>query len=235
MTSIEEQGTYMYNRWKCLCERVQITDEQAIESLWKDLKDHYDEPQRAYHTLTHIYDLLTKRDELERKINDIVSVDLAIFYHDIIYDPKSATNEEDSAVHFERVMTPYLPKFMINKVNEYIMATKAHSVLESDDFDLQVFIDMDMSILGHAWSDYYAYAAKVRTEYQHVPIEAYCRQRAAFLRHFIETVPYIYASREYRSMYEDSARDNISRECEILDHGLVPNKDETNFGGLLSR
>ncbi|KAL7524850.1 hypothetical protein ACHAXR_000745 [Thalassiosira sp. AJA248-18] len=90
----------------------------------------YDEPHRAYHNMNHIEDVLLSVDfllgtgtpnnlpssslpeeeEEEECTSDdshvvVVAVDMAIttlaaFFHDVIYNPKSSTNEKDSAVLF---------------------------------------------------------------------------------------------------------------------------------------
>ena len=68
-------------------------DEGALARL----KARYGEPHRAYHTWTHIEALLAGLAAHSSLVSDATSVGLAILYHDAVYDPLSATNEEDSA------------------------------------------------------------------------------------------------------------------------------------------
>jgi len=75
----------------------------------------YDEPHRAYHNLSHVEDVISSLDVLmersssgggtqptpplhtEPSEDDVAVATLAAFFHDVIYDPKSSTNERDSA------------------------------------------------------------------------------------------------------------------------------------------
>jgi len=56
-----------------------------------DLRNRYAEPQRRYHTWAHIEALLgwfaLRRDHL----HDPVAVELAILFHDAVYDPRDPT------------------------------------------------------------------------------------------------------------------------------------------------
>ena len=64
------------------------------------------EAQRYYHTLVHIYEVIKCLDldssSLEQKSNifDKAVLFFSAIFHDAIYDPKSSTNESDSAALF---------------------------------------------------------------------------------------------------------------------------------------
>jgi pantetheine-phosphate adenylyltransferase len=80
---------------------MKITDKTArLVALGLDaaILDHYREPHRFYHTLHHLDDLTQQLEAKGFGDNDILF--LATIFHDIIYDPRSATNEEDSAAVF---------------------------------------------------------------------------------------------------------------------------------------
>ena len=75
-----------------------ITDKTArLEALGIDANvlDNYLQPHRFYHTIAHLDDIFSQLDAQGHSGNDALI--LATVFHDIIYDPKSATNEEDSA------------------------------------------------------------------------------------------------------------------------------------------
>lgn len=55
-----------------------------------DVFGRYNELHRYYHTLTHIEDIY--RQLTERQQADNQALLLATIYHDVIYDPQSATN-----------------------------------------------------------------------------------------------------------------------------------------------
>ena len=87
--------------WEKLATDLRLPSEVKDDAL-KLLNLRYGEPARFYHTLDHIDELMRFYDEYRGKIVDNLAVRLAIMYHDIIYDPKSGTNEEDSAAIFEQ-------------------------------------------------------------------------------------------------------------------------------------
>ena len=81
-------------RWFTLCEKTGL-DGQAV---WTVLADAYGESSRAYHNMHHIGDCLLRFDEHAHLADDRVAVELAIWFHDMVYDTRAADNEERSAV-----------------------------------------------------------------------------------------------------------------------------------------
>src|SRR5438128_12245744 len=73
------------------------------EPVWADLSKRYTERHRAYHTLRHIEQCLVEFDEVRREAVDPIAVELALWYHDAVYDPHARDNEERSAVLAESV------------------------------------------------------------------------------------------------------------------------------------
>eukprot|EP01032_Pedospumella_encystans_P019931 gene19931-22656_t len=229
-------------RCKELCNKLNFSDSVA-QNVWQVLETRYGEGQRHYHNMHHIRALLRHSATYADLIADKEAVDLAIYFHDVVYDPKSKTNEEDSADLFVHLCSPYINSTLCEKVRQYIIETKKHDVSLSDDNDLKLFIDMDMSILGVHPAQYAIYAQQIRQEYEFVPEADYCRGRAAVLESFLQpsTVEdaqpqttntteslsargnkkYIYATELCRSMWEDQARSNLAWESEILKSGRL--------------
>ncbi|MBL7570773.1 hypothetical protein, partial [Escherichia coli] len=61
------------------------------------LRRRYAEPHRAYHGQAHIDALLRGLVNEARHVGNGAAVELAIWYHDAIYDPAAADNEARSA------------------------------------------------------------------------------------------------------------------------------------------
>ena len=104
---------------------------------------------------------------------------MATFFHDAVYDPRSSTNEADSAVLFEsfvKTLNPP-PTSALSLVSSYIIATAAHNVSSSPDPQLRLFIDADMAVLGKSVAAYDNYAGLIRLEYKHYERDAYCEGR----------------------------------------------------------
>ena len=228
--------------WKELCNKLHFSASVA-ENVWQVLETRYGEVQRHYHNMHHIRALLRHSATYADLIADKEAVDLAVYFHDVVYDPKSKTNEEDSADLFVNLCSPHISSTLCEKVRQYIIETKKHDVLLSDDNDLKLFIDMDMSILGVHPTQYAKYAQQIRQEYEFVPEADYCRGRAAVLESFLQpssveepqpqTISsteslsaqvdkkYIFATELCRSLWEDQARRNLAWECEILKSGRL--------------
>lgn len=213
--------------WRELSRHYDIP-EDVSKDVWSIIKTHYEEPQRYYHTLKHIACLLQLSQHYSSCIQNKFVVDMAIIFHDLIYDPMKFDNEEQSAKKFTALLGGHLPHTDANKVYNYIIITKSHTMEElgPNDSDLQYFIDFDMSILGSDSLDtYLEYAHNVRQEYIHMSANDYCTGRSRFLAKLVadsETGKFVYSTEIFRSMLEENMRRNISAECALLEMGIFP-------------
>ncbi|XP_019851634.1 PREDICTED: uncharacterized protein LOC105312645 isoform X2 [Amphimedon queenslandica] len=200
-------------KWLELCTRLGLGDGPALK-WWEWLYSRYGEPQRHYHTMEHIESMLELQDKhCEGKIQNNAEFQLAIFFHDVIYDPKAKDNEKQSAdwaVKFINETTESLESsssLTINPNNVYdmILLTETHKTpahTEGHNFgtnDEHFLLDLDMSILGQTWSVYARYAGNIRREYCHIPHSDYCQKRAEVLKSFLK-VHRIYCTSEFHIM-----------------------------------
>ena len=210
-------------RFKSVCIDLFVSP-KTINRSWEVIATRYNEPHRAYHTLDHINTMLAMAYKHRNELIDPNAVDLAIIYHDIVYDSGSKTNEEDSATLFLSTMSTELDKKLCDKICSYIIETKKHEVTTTQDTDLQMFIDFDMAILGTERHLYEEYARQIRQEYEFVPEKEYCKARANFLTTYLEQNQHgewkaIYATKLFKEALEKTARGNIAWECEQLMQG----------------
>lgn len=181
------EKSFVRSRLEELCQRAGINGDGLV-NIWSSIEDHYGVETRHYHTLKHIHDLLQLSARHRFKLKDSEAVDWSIIYHDIIYNPQSSRNEEDSAQLFKEHMTSdHAPNSMnsaiIEKVQKYIVATKDHKVDAYDhDSDLRHFLDWNMSIFAAHREEYRAYCVAVRAEYSHLSDEVWRQRRLAFLK-----------------------------------------------------
>ncbi|MCB1179664.1 MAG: hypothetical protein KDK36_18950, partial [Leptospiraceae bacterium] len=70
---------------------------ENIRDLFEKIRSHYSQPFRFYHTIDHIKEMLSGLQKIKDKINDFNLIYLAIWFHDVHYDPKASNNEEESA------------------------------------------------------------------------------------------------------------------------------------------
>src|ERR1051325_7755552 len=61
-----------------------------------ELAARYNEPHRAYHTLAHIADCLDQFEAAKHLAEEPLAVELAIWFHDAVYDSRASANEERS-------------------------------------------------------------------------------------------------------------------------------------------
>lgn len=133
------------------------------EDLLFELTRRYCEPHRDYHDLRHIADMLVRGRELAL---DAVQV-AAVWFHDAIYDPRSATNEADSAALAERSLAAigWQPD-AIASAAAIVRDTKGH--VPSSPAAAPV-LDLDLASLAAPWAEFTANTARIRFEYAHVP------------------------------------------------------------------
>ncbi|WP_223607193.1 hypothetical protein [Chryseobacterium sp. OSA05B] len=189
-------------------------DQDLINSLWQEIEKKYSEKGRYYHDLFHLENMFLELETAQGHLQDPVSVSFSVFYHDIIYDATSKSNEEKSAwCAVERLQKLDLNSEMISKISSQILATKSHQL--SDESDTNYLLDTDLSILGKDLAVYLDYTRKIRKEYAIYPDLLYKPGRRKVLRHFLE-LESIFKTREFINLYEQQARQNITAELQLL-------------------
>jgi predicted metal-dependent HD superfamily phosphohydrolase len=175
--------------------------------LYADLASRYTEPHRAYHNLRHIMHCLEEFEAARTLAHDPNAVESAIWYHDVIYDPRSQENEAKSA---ELATTAFrkagLSESHGNKVSTLILATSKHD--PSVDEDASLMVDVDLAILGQSPQRFDEYERQIRKEYDWVTDAAFASGRTAVLRSFLSR-PTLYATEFFQRRYEQQARSNL--------------------------
>jgi len=187
--------------------------EAAAAALFDEIAQAYQAPERHYHDLNHIAHLIGLSAHHAGTLNDRETVDLAIFFHDVIYDPLRADNEERSA-ELARVRLTGLGLLpaRVTTVARYIMATKhVPAAKPPTEQDLAYVLDFDLSILAADRETYGRYVSAIRREYAMVSDEAYRLGRAAVLRGFLAR-PHIFLTSALRAQWEAAARGNLASE-----------------------
>jgi predicted metal-dependent HD superfamily phosphohydrolase len=202
--------------WHTITSRLACT-ESAAAAVLEEMARAYGEPHRCYHTLDHIGTLLELLGRHGAGAGDRDALRLAILFHDIVYDPTRHDNEQASAaLAAERLTRLGFSEALGAKVARYIMATRHDRPPEaSDDFDLALLLDLDLSILAAARADYRAYAVAVRREYAFVPDHLYRPGRQRVLEGFLARER-IYLTDRLRGSWEQRARTNLAAEIAEL-------------------
>lgn len=180
-----------------------------------ELDKRYSEPHRRYHTRRHLTAVLDLVDELAGHAAAADLVRLAAWFHDAVYDPERADNEERSARLAARMLTDTdLREPDIGEVVRLIELTTTHAP-DEDDRNGQVLCDADLAILGADPGQYAAYAAAVREEYAFVPDEFFHAGRAQVLNGLL-ALPRLFHTATARERFEERARSNIRTELTLL-------------------
>lgn len=176
--------------------------------LFNQLVAAYSERHRHYHTLQHLRECLAHCEAAGTLARHPAEVELALWFHDAVYDPQRDDNEERSADWAKRsVLAGGCDAAVADRVHGLVLATQAHTA-PPDAIDTQLLVDIDLAILGAAPERFAEYGRQVRAEYAHVPDEAYRAGRTRVLQGFLQR-PFIYATAAYRDALEQRARANI--------------------------
>ena len=194
--------------------------EQWWQSTWSDLRlpapapdlfvrllAGYDEPHRAYHTVQHLEECGSQFARARAFAQDPGAVQLALWFHDAIYDTRSSHNEEQSAAWADQVLAEAgAPERLRTSVQRMILSTKH-----------------DAARLGRTprsrWTSIYLFwvrsqvalismKCKFAKRYAWVPEETFRGARARILREFLAR-PCIYTTDHFHNSLEAKARSNL--------------------------
>ena len=186
----------------------------ADPALCRALIGRYAEPHRHYHTVGHLASVLSTVDDLAAHATDVELVRLAAWYHDAVYDPRRADNEERSAGLAESELTAAgLAGDSVAEVARLVRVTAAHDP-PAGDTNAEVLCDADLAVLAAPADTYDGYASAVRQEYAHVAAADWLAGRGAVLRRLL-AAPRLFRTPPARA-WEQSARGNITRELAAL-------------------
>jgi len=176
----------------------------------KELNTLYSEPHRHYHTMEHIAILFSLAAGHGIKLS--VPQQLAIFYHDAVYDPTRKDNEEQSNNLFLRHHAETLLPQYVERVSRIIMDTKTHNASSHESYDV---LDLDLAGLGFEFNSYLYASEQVRAEYSHLSDSVWVYNRIWFLKTMLDR-PFIYHTHWARDFYELKAKRNLEKELKLL-------------------
>lgn len=208
-----------YHNWQHIIECLELFDQHQHEFM------HPIAAEVAIWFHDFVYETENSADENEEK-SAVVALEFLEFM-----GIGSSGHPQAGILHF------YLAADHLRfKTKNNILATKNHAVVPGYGYyagDQLLICDIDLAVLGrlqHPSSmnidsftepTYYAYAAGIRKEYEHVPPEIYCAKRAEFLDEFLKR-PRIYSTDYFFDKLEKNARANIAWEIKQLRAGKIP-------------
>ena len=186
---------------------------------------------RFYHGTGHIDELLTRLDGFSSHAKRPGLIELAILYHDAIYDtnkPDSENVEASAALfrkHYGRGQDPEAA--MANcYVERLILSTDGHRprvlptrhaspirrrAWQADyDNDVALFLDLDLSPLAADGPLFDEHTRDIRLEYIQYDNLAFAIGRAGVLRNLAEREP-LFLHPATKAMFEAKAKNNLNR------------------------
>jgi len=182
------------------------------EGEFSALDARYSEPGRFYHTWEHVLNCLRELEGARHICGDPLAVELALWYHDAVYDPRAADNERRSAALAAAAARRMSLGARLAAAVEAMILWTAHSSVPTGGQGAEggalLVIDIDLAILGRTRRAFAVYEKRIRREYSFVPEDLYRQGRSRVLRAFLDR-PRIYRTELFQQRYETRARANI--------------------------
>lgn len=183
-------------------------------------------PDRAFHNLRHLIDLLTRVDELSEETRNPDLVRLAAWYHGAIFSVSAdqamhRNGGEDeaasAALAYEELVAAGVSEKNANRVSELIMNLRRHD-LPTSDIDAAALSDADLGCLAIEPQRYREYSRLIYSEYAHLPLLSYLRTRTTIVRKLLAR-DRLFAS-PLGQRWELPARENLEAELRRLSSKL---------------
>ena len=193
----------------------------ADPALLHDLLGRYSAPHRKYHTLQHLDACFANFATLCGQATYPAEVELALWFHDAVYETAVPGNEQASADWAAQALLAAggVPA-AAQRVHALVMATCHDRVPQTA--DEKILLDVDLAILVSASGAFDAYELQVREEYAAIPINQFRARRRRILQQFLDRER-IYHTQAFHASLEARARANLVRSIgQLSEDGARP-------------
>ena len=181
------------------------------------LLDRYSEPHRKYHTLQHLDACFAHLAAVRHEAAHPEEVELALWFHDAVYEIRGANNEQRSAAWARDAMLAAGASLgAAQRVHALVMST-CHNALPQTP-DQAILLDVDLAILGAPPAQFDVYEAQVRAEYAAVPEPLFRSRRRRILQQFLARER-IFHTTHFSRRLEAGARANLRRSISLPQDG----------------
>ena len=192
----------------------------AIVARMDGLRARYAEPHRAYHTEAHIEAMLAGMAALGSHIACPAAFELAVWYHDAVYDPAASDNEARSAALLGADMAGLVDPTLLRRADALVRGTADHlcppGLPVEEAADMALFLDLDMAVLGADPPIYDAYERGIAAEY--LPVvgaERFAAGRKRFLEEMLAR-PRLFHTEHFGRLNDAAARRNMRRATALM-------------------
>jgi len=166
--------------------------------------------RRRYHDLEHLAECLLELDRACAEPALADTAELALWYHDAVYEPRARDCEErGAALLLEDGASLGLPRHRVLAAARCVRATAHLAGPAPRGPAIDLVVDIDLSILGRDVLRFMEFEYTVAEEYADVPEALYFPARGRFLAALL-TSPSIFRTDPCRARFEASARANIT-------------------------
>ena len=151
---------------------------EAIRSAGELLIERWSTPDRRFHNLRHLIDMLARVDELAEESHNPNIMRIACWYHGCVFSSDAEEvsrgnggEDETASAAFAEADLHHLgvPMETVKRVCCLIVNLKRH-MLDEHDIDAQALIDADLGTLAVDPQTYAEYVRLLREEYSHIPL-----------------------------------------------------------------
>ena len=164
----------LLEKWNIKC------DINTVLAMWN-------ESHRSYHNLNHLNDLISQINENKSNFSEkeYEKLMLTAMFHDIVYDPSSSTNEEDSANFLMECAIDKYSKDIL-EIKQIILDTKTHNSTTNLS---ESFNNYDMNIVERDFDQLLDWEKGISEEFSVYPKEQYKEGRLKFLESLLDKYP----------------------------------------------
>lgn len=202
-------------RFTSLWNRCQTGDNAgaSADDVYEEVHGYYSASGRHYHTPEHIDHCLRQFDLACAEMEDADAVEIAIWFHDLIFDVRANDNELQSARRFAALANDSMDAGFKARVHDLIMTTAPPRLPRTT--DQKFMLDIDLSSFGLPWQDMLRDSIAVRQESPQLTDAEFFPGQRAFLESLVSR-EHFYFTEFFRSRIEDGARSNIERYLQKL-------------------
>ena len=205
---------------------------EAIGSAGELLIERWSTPDRRFHNLRHLIDMLARVDELAEESHNPDIMRVACWYHGCVFSSDveevirgNGGEDETASAAFAEADLRHLgvPMETIKRVCCLIVNLKRH-MLDEHDIDAQALIDADLGTLAVDPQTYAEYVRLLREEDSHIPVEEYLRGRLTIVSRLLDREHLFHSPLGER--WEHPARENLAAEQRRLNEKLTKLAEE---------
>jgi len=183
------------------------------KDIFTELAVAYEQPNRHYHNQFHIANCLKLANCFTSLAQYRHEIEIALWFHDAVYDPRRNDNEEASALWASCYLSDEgVANESLTRITDMILATKHHHPCDGD---AALVIDIDLAILGSDPNCFEEYDKAIRKEYAWVPSAEYRIGRQRVLAKFLQRET-IFLTDVFQATFEQKARQNILRKLQEM-------------------